>query len=76
MHFREPVFIDLGSSEGVSHGNVSAKGEDGDEYRSGGPDVNTNCIQILSALQTLQLQTSTPHPHIKQEEVRDTLMRE
>ena len=39
----------------MSEGSVGGKGEDGDEYWSGGPEVDTQSIQILSPLQACQL---------------------
>lgn len=48
----------FGCSEGVAHGNINSKGEDRDEHWSGGPEVDTQGIQVLPPLETLKLSRS------------------
>ena len=49
----------LSSGEGVTHGSVGCKGEDGDEDRSCGPEIHTQSIQVLPPSQPLQLCSSS-----------------
>ena len=42
----------------MSQGSIGGKGEDGDEYRSRGPEVDTQGVKVLPSLQALQLQSS------------------
>ena len=45
----------LGGCEVVSECDVSGEGEDGDKDWSGGPEVDTESIQVLATSQALQL---------------------
>ena len=42
----------------MPHEDVGAEGEDGDEDRSGGPEIDAPCIQVFTPPQTGQLSTS------------------
>lgn len=52
------MLLDLCCGESVAHSNISAKSDDGDEDWSSGPEVHAEGIQVLPALQTLQLSSS------------------
>ena len=38
----------------MSECHICGEGEDGNEHRSGGPEIHTQSIKILAASQTLQ----------------------
>lgn len=52
------VSTDLGGGERMAQGSVGGKGQDGYENRCGGPEVDTESVEVLPPLQTGQLQRS------------------